>query len=142
MGSLKEEAKAYIPPQTLNIAELERIPVNVELLDGEGKDKDDEVFKYKYIEVEGKKYRVPSTVIGGLKAILEKLPDTKFFGVVKEGSGMSTKYQVIPLPDKEGASASSSSSLKKGVLGLKPSDSQKEDWKDDFENDVVDLSDI
>ena len=45
MATLKEEALAYEPPQTMNIADLEKIPVEIELFDGEGTSKDGEVFK-------------------------------------------------------------------------------------------------
>lgn len=100
MGSLKEEAKAYVPPQTLNIAELDRIPVDVELKDGDGMNKQGEKFTYKFIVVDGSEYRVPNSVIGGLKAVLAKLPKTKFVGVIKQGQELNTRYQVVPLPDK------------------------------------------
>lgn len=96
MESLKNAAEQYVPPQTDNITTLEKIPIDVELHDGEGKDKDGETFKYKYIEHEGKKYRVPGTVIGGIKMVLNKYPETKFVTVDKEGIGMATKYHVMP----------------------------------------------
>ena len=96
MATLREEAMAYQPPQTLNIADLDKIPVDIELKDGEGKDKEGEVFTYKYAEIEGKQYRVAGSIIGGIKAILEKMPDLKFVSVIKQGQGMNTRYQVIP----------------------------------------------
>ncbi len=43
MATLKEAAQAYEPPQTLNIADLDKIPIDLALKDGEGKDKDGEV---------------------------------------------------------------------------------------------------
>ena len=96
MATLKEEAQAYEPKQTKNIAELEKVQTDLELFDGEGKDKDGNVFKYKYIKVEGIEYRVPGTVLGGIKAIIKKMPYVKFVTVDKEGSGMSTEYHVMP----------------------------------------------
>lgn len=96
MATLREEAKVYEPPQTLNIADLDKVSVELDLKSGEGKDNNGEPFYYKYIEVEGKQYRVPGTVIGGIKAILEKLPNTKFVSVIKQGHGMNTKYNVVP----------------------------------------------
>ena len=96
--TLKEAAGTYIPPKTLNIADLNKVPVDVELKDGEGARTNGEKFQYKYISVEGQEYRVPGTVIGGIKAILKELPDTKFIKVLKEGEGKTgTKYQVIPI---------------------------------------------
>jgi len=100
MATLKETAKEYVPPETLNIADLEKIPIDIELFDGEGTDKAGEVFKYKYAEIEGKKYRVAGSIIGGIKAILVKMPGLKRVSVIKQGSGMNTRYQVIPLQEK------------------------------------------
>ena len=97
MATLKESALAYEPPQTLNIAELDRFPIDVEVLDGEGKDKEGEVFKYKYAKIDGKDYRIAGSILGGIKAILEKMPDLKEVSVIKQGEGMSTRYQVIPI---------------------------------------------
>ena len=96
MATLKESAQAYEPPQTLNIADLDKIPIDLELKDGSGKDKEGQEFKYKYAEVEGKQYRVAGSILGGIKAILEKVPDLKFVQVIKQGQGMNTRYQVIP----------------------------------------------
>lgn len=96
MGSLKDEAVAYQPPETLNISDLDKIPVEIEVLCGEGKDKDGQTFKYKYIEVEGRQYRIPGIVLGGIKAILEKMPYIRFVSVLRQGTGLATKYQVIP----------------------------------------------
>jgi len=49
MATLKETANEYVAPQTKNIADLEKVPVEIELLDGEGKDNNGEVFKYIYL---------------------------------------------------------------------------------------------
>jgi len=96
MATLKEEAQAYEPPQTLNIADLEKIPIGLELKDGEGKDKEGKVFKYKYAVVEGRQYRVAGSILGGIKAILAKMPNLTHVSVIKQGAGMNTRYQVIP----------------------------------------------
>jgi len=99
METLKQAAQSYEPPQTLNIADLEKIPIDIELKDAEGKTSEGEVFKYKYAEIEGKKYRVAGSIIGGIKALLEKLPDLKYVSVIKQGQGMNTRYQVVPLTE-------------------------------------------
>ena len=96
MANIKQEAQAYEPPQTLNIADLDRVSVELELKDGEGKNNKDETFTYKFIVVDGKQYRVAGTVIGQLKEILKKMPDLQEFSVLKSGEGLATKYQVIP----------------------------------------------
>lgn len=96
MATLKESAQAYEPPKTLNIADLEKVSTDLDLKDGSGKDKDGEEFKYKYIVVKDQEYRVPGTVLGSLKAILEKMPNLKHFSVLKSGEGRATRYQVIP----------------------------------------------
>ena len=97
MATLREEARAYEPPLTLNIADLEKIPVDIELKDGSGKTSDGEEFKYKYVVIDGRQYRVAGSIIGGIKALPQKLPDLKYVAVVKQGSGMNTRYQVIPI---------------------------------------------
>ncbi len=54
-------------------------------------------FPFKYIEIEGEKYKVPISVLMNLKVILEENPNLKKFKVKKTGEGMDTKYTVIPL---------------------------------------------
>lgn len=100
MTTLKEEAQNFIPQTTLNIADLERVPVSINMLDAEGKDSEGKTFKYKYFEQDGKKYRVPGSVIGDLKGILLKQPNVQFVSVSKTGTGMNTRYQIIPMVDQ------------------------------------------
>lgn len=99
MATLKEAAQGYIPPQTKNIADLDKFSVDLEIKDGAGTDKDGEPFNYKYVEVNGEQYRVPGKVLGDVKKILEANPTTKFFKVAKTGSGLATQYTVIQLPN-------------------------------------------
>ena len=101
MATLKEEAMAYEPPQTLNIAELDKIPINLELKTGTGKNKDGDAFSYKYAEINGKEYRVAGSILGGIKALLQKMPNLKFVSVIKQGQGLNTRYQVIPYVEQE-----------------------------------------
>jgi len=101
MATLKEEAMAYEPPQTLNIADLDYFPVDIEVFDGEGKDKEGSVFKYKYAKIEGKEYRIAGSILGGIKAIIQKMPNTKQVSVIKQGQGMNTRYQVIPYTEQK-----------------------------------------
>ncbi len=97
MAKTKEEAKAYIPKETLNIADLDEFSINIVLLDGEGTDKEGKPFYYKYAEIDSKEYRVAGSVIGGVKALMEKMPNLEKVSVLKQGSGLNTTYQVIPI---------------------------------------------
>ena len=97
MAQLKDEALNYQAPTTKNIADLDAVDVSIELVDREGKDQQGEVFKYKVIVVNGEDYRVPGSVIGNLKSILLKKNDLKTFSVSKTGTGMNTRYTVIPI---------------------------------------------
>ena len=97
MASLKDSAKEYEPPTTKNIADLKEVSTDLELEDREGHDQNNEKFKYKVIVVEGEDYRVPGSVLGNLKVILEKNPAIKRFSVSKQGTGMNTRYTVIPI---------------------------------------------
>jgi len=96
MATLSEEAKAYIPPQTKNIADLEIVEVTSKVEDREAKDNEDKPFKYKVIVVDGIDYRVPNSVLAALKDILAKKPTLQSFSVTKTGTGLNTKYTVIP----------------------------------------------
>jgi len=97
MATLSEEASQYEKPTTKNIADLKVVSTSFPVEDREGKDSDGKVFKYKAIVVDGEEYRVPSSVLGSLKAILEKKPDLKDFSVSKTGTNLDTRYTVIPL---------------------------------------------
>jgi len=92
MANLKEKAKEYEPKQVHNIAELESIST-----DSEVKSDEEAEFPYDYIEINNERYKVPTSVIASLKAILEENPSLKKFKVKKSGEGMNTKYTVIPL---------------------------------------------
>ena len=98
MTTLKQEAEAFVPQLTKNIADLDVVSVELDLEDREGTNKETkEVFKYKVVVIEGEDYRVPGKVIGDLKSILEKKPTLKTFSVSKKGTGLNTLYTVIPM---------------------------------------------
>ena len=93
MGTIKDEAKGYKPTAKLkNISELPSVEIDMVIM----QEKDAE-FPYKYIEINNEKYRVPESVLGSLKAILEENQNIKKFKVKKTGEGMETRYTVIPL---------------------------------------------
>ena len=97
MVTIKEAALAYEPKQTLNVADLEQIPVNLDIYDGEGTDKDGKEFSYKYTRLDGKEYRVPATVLEEIQKILKPKPEIEKVRVTKSGSGLGTKYSVDPV---------------------------------------------
>jgi len=98
MPTLSEFAKTYTTETTKNISDLKEVDTNLVLEDREGTDKSGNIFKYKVIIVDKVEYRVPSSVIGNLKAILEKKPSMTKFSVARQGKTKDdTKYTVIPL---------------------------------------------
>jgi len=97
MVTLKEQAIAYEPPQTLNVADLDEVPVELELMDREGKDQTGETFKYKVVELNGKEYRVPNPVLEEIQTILKLKPSVTKVKVNKTGTGVATRYKVEAL---------------------------------------------
>jgi len=104
MAKLNEFAQSYEPlTTTKNIADLPEVSVDMDLEDDSfeftdkitGKEK---TVTQKVITVKDEKYRVPNSVIGQLKIILEDNPNLKRFKVKKSGTTKDdTRYQVIPL---------------------------------------------
>ena len=92
MATLKETAKTYESPQTKNIADLDVVPVDLEL-----KEEKEVEYPYSYVMVDGERYRVPASVLKTLKEILSEKPEIKHIKVKKSGEGMKTAYTVIPL---------------------------------------------
>lgn len=97
MATISEEAKAYQPPQTKNIADLEVVPTSVEIYEKEYQDSEGKPFSMKVITLNHEDYRVPVSVLKSLKEILAAKPDLKSFKVSKSGEGLKTAYTVIPL---------------------------------------------
>jgi len=93
MGTIKDEANQYKPSASvMNISELASVDVNLAVFDAS-----DAEFPYKYVEVNGAKYKVPVSILATLKEILKSNSNLKTFKVNKSGQGMNTKYIVIPL---------------------------------------------
>jgi hypothetical protein len=97
MANLYESAKAFVPQQTLNIADLEAVSLSVDIEQRTGKDQKGKEFSYAVALVAGKEYRVPASVLNDIKTIIEAKPTLKTVKVVKKGQGMNTEYTVIPL---------------------------------------------
>lgn len=95
--TIKEEAMAYSPKKTKNVADLAFVPISMIIQQRTGKDKDGKEFNYKVIVQDGEEYRVPETVLGDLKNILVVKPKLSAFKVIKTGTGMNTNYTVVPI---------------------------------------------
>lgn len=95
MASLKEEAETYVAKKTKNIADLDIVPVNLDVFEETGTDKEGKEFTYKYVLWEGENYRVPNTVLDDLKTMVKENPKLEFIKVIKEGEGLGTRYKVV-----------------------------------------------
>ena len=92
-----EEAKAYAPTQTKNIADLEVVPTDVEVERKTYKKEDGTEFELRVVSIDNVDYRVPIIVLKSLKALIEEKPDLKTFKVRRSGEGLKTVYTLIPL---------------------------------------------
>ena len=97
MVSIMDEAKSYEPPTTKNISELDKVPTSLEVEEREFTKEDGTTFRIKVVILNNEDYRIPTSVLKSLKAILEELPDLKYFKVKKTGEGLKTEYTVITL---------------------------------------------
>jgi hypothetical protein len=97
MKSIGEEAIAYEAPQTKNVADLDVVLVNAELVEKTYTDKEGNPFTMKVLTHNHEDYRVPISVLKALKDILEERPELKTFKVKKTGEGLKTSYTVIPI---------------------------------------------
>ncbi len=103
MNSIKDEAQAYEPKKMKNIIDLEAISVEQEIKKEVKKEGTDDAYEVSYLVLPNKEtgaleeYRVPNSVLEGLKSILKVKPDLKTFTVEKEGEGMKSKYTVVQL---------------------------------------------
>lgn len=97
MAKLGEEAQAYEPPQTKNIADLEEARTDLEVEEREGMNNDGKKFSYKVVVLNNEDYRVPASVLKALKVIMEDKPELKRFRVKKSGEGLKTEYTVVTL---------------------------------------------
>ena len=94
MESLKDHATTYVPKQTLNAADLDRLDLSWPIEDRSGTDSEDKEFRYKVVIFNDKEYRVANTVIEEIQKILKLKPETKAVKVSKTGIGLNTRYSV------------------------------------------------
>lgn len=97
MTTIRQSALEYESPQTKNIAELDKVSVDLQVSEKEATNKDGDTFKYLVTEIDGEEYRVPKTVLKQLQAYLHEKPDMEYFKVSQKGTGMNTQYTVIAL---------------------------------------------
>jgi hypothetical protein len=97
MTSLRDSAKAYVPAQTKNIAELEAVSLDAPITEKTGTSKEGTPFSFHVATILGEEYRVPSSVLNDIKTIMTAKPTLKSVRVIKKGQGMNTSYTVIPL---------------------------------------------
>jgi hypothetical protein len=97
MKNLIETANEYVSPKAKNISEagifngLELTPITEEHMDDQGK-----TYKVTTVLIKGEKYRVPSSVLEGIKVTVKARPTATMFSVTKTGNGKTdTRYQVI-----------------------------------------------
>ena len=95
--NLKDTAIAFEPQLTLNIADLDEVPVSLEVEEREGTDKEQQKFFYKVVILDKKEYRVPNSVLEEIQKILKLKPSVTKVNVTKSGSGLGTKYKVDAL---------------------------------------------
>ncbi|MEK6879699.1 MAG: hypothetical protein AABY22_08840 [Nanoarchaeota archaeon] len=95
--TLKQQAQQYEPPKTKNIADLEKVSVDVGIVEKKYKEGTEDEFSVNVIVVNDEDYRVPDSVLKNLKVILESKPSLKYFKVVRTGEGMKTTYTIVPL---------------------------------------------
>jgi len=94
MSSIIDSAKDYEPKLTLNIADLNRVDVKLELEERTGTDNNGKEFNYQVAIVDKKEYRVPSMVLEKLKEALKIRADIKTIKVNRSGSGLNTRYSI------------------------------------------------
>ena len=74
MASIRDSAKAFVPKQTKNIADLETVNLDWPVEDRIGNDKDNKPFEYKVVVKDGEDYRIPGSVLNAIKTIIEAKP--------------------------------------------------------------------
>lgn len=97
MQSIKYTAEAYVPKETLNIADLAEVSVEVAMTTKTFKEGTPDEFTVWVALVNEKEYKVPNMVLRDLQTLLKELPKLKKFKVIKKGEGLNTSYMTVPL---------------------------------------------
>jgi hypothetical protein len=77
-----------------NVTDLAEIPTDVEVFEQTGTTKEGRPFSFNYIELTGKKYRIPDSVFKMIGRLDDSVKSVK---VTSTGTGMDTRYNVQPL---------------------------------------------
>lgn len=96
MATIRNTAKDHVLTTTKNISELDRVQADLEIHTRKGNNEAGISFEYNYITVDEQDYRMPNSVLGQLKVLIEDDPSLNYFKVKKTGEGMQTRYTVIP----------------------------------------------
>lgn len=97
MATIKTASIEYTQNSLKNIADLESVSTNLELVSETRPDSDGGEYEVMFIKVNDENYRVPPSVLGELQEILKFKPNLESFKVSKTGEGMNTRYKVIQL---------------------------------------------
>lgn len=96
MTTLRQESATYESKETKNISEAGIFSIDLPLEKVTYKEGTEEEFTVNEMQIEGQFFRVPDSVLIQIKALIQDNPELKQVKVLKTGSGMSTKYQVVP----------------------------------------------
>ena len=97
MATLKKESETYVPKTIKNIADLNEVSIDFEVYEESKVNDEGKEYTYKFLEVNGEKYRVPASVLAEIQEILKVKPGLEKVKVTKIGTGLNTKYKVIQL---------------------------------------------
>lgn len=101
MAKLKDEAQAYEPTLTKNIADLDKVSLEIDVQEKTATDKEGKEFTYKYAVIDGEEYRIPRSVLKEIKTIMEEMPEVTHVKVKKLGEGLQTEYKTLPILQKQ-----------------------------------------
>lgn len=97
MNSLKTAAISYEKPVPKTVADLDVLDISLQINEASKSDLDGNPYTYNYVVLNGDEYRVPDSVLSQLKSILAVNPNAQKFKVNKTGTGLATRYQVVPI---------------------------------------------
>ena len=100
MTRLDEAAMLYEPKRTMNISDLEEVPVSIEVEEQTRNEGTPDEFSILVAKLGDEEYRVPKSVLSQVQDFLkdERTKDMKLFKVLKKGTGINdTRYTVVPL---------------------------------------------
>ena len=95
---LKQMVIEYEAPKTMNICDLDKVSLtDCNVTTKEYNKEDGTSYTIDVITIEDQEYRIPKSVIAQCQTILNEKDDFDLFKVSRSGTGMNTKYTVIPL---------------------------------------------